>query len=524
MQWNNSYQESLLSFANNINTHEGGTHLSGFRSALTRTRQRLRAQEGPAEGEGGQPPGRGRARGPDRDHLGEDPGPAVRGPDEDQARQPAGRGLRPGGREPRARRVPRGEPRRGARRSSARRCRRSRAREAARKARDLTRRKSALENSDAARQARRLLGARPVARRALHRRGRLGRRLRQAGPRPQHAGRSCRCAARSSTSRRTASTRCSRNKEIQALITAIGTGIREEFDIEKARYHKVIVMMRRRRRRRAHPHARPHLPLPRDAGADRGRLRLHREAAALQGEGRQQGASTSRRSPSSRRSCCATSSRRWRSSTARASEFKLTHARWQKFVRLLKQYEGWASSLRAEYGHDADHVPRGSRTCSTQGSTDADARRAAARRAAPEGEPYETEVRRARTRRSIVVKVIERKTGLGATHRLRARHVRRRASTAASCGCTGARSSSPARRRSDVDARQEGGRRRESFEDLRRAVLDVAKQGVRHAALQGPRRDERRPALRDHHGRRPRARCSRSRSTTPPRPTRSSRC
>ncbi len=37
MQWNNSYQESLLSFANNINTHEGGSHLSGFRSALTRT-------------------------------------------------------------------------------------------------------------------------------------------------------------------------------------------------------------------------------------------------------------------------------------------------------------------------------------------------------------------------------------------------------------------------------------------------------------------------------------------------------
>ena len=37
MQWNSSYQESTFSFANNINTHEGGTHLSGFRSALTRT-------------------------------------------------------------------------------------------------------------------------------------------------------------------------------------------------------------------------------------------------------------------------------------------------------------------------------------------------------------------------------------------------------------------------------------------------------------------------------------------------------
>src|SRR3954451_3426461 len=37
MQWNSTYQESIFSFANNINTHEGGSHLSGFRAALTRT-------------------------------------------------------------------------------------------------------------------------------------------------------------------------------------------------------------------------------------------------------------------------------------------------------------------------------------------------------------------------------------------------------------------------------------------------------------------------------------------------------
>ena len=37
MQWNTSYQESVFSFANNINTVEGGTHTQGFRSALTRT-------------------------------------------------------------------------------------------------------------------------------------------------------------------------------------------------------------------------------------------------------------------------------------------------------------------------------------------------------------------------------------------------------------------------------------------------------------------------------------------------------
>ena len=37
LQWNDAYSELVFTFANNINTHEGGTHLSGFRSALTRT-------------------------------------------------------------------------------------------------------------------------------------------------------------------------------------------------------------------------------------------------------------------------------------------------------------------------------------------------------------------------------------------------------------------------------------------------------------------------------------------------------
>jgi DNA gyrase subunit B len=37
MQWNSGFQDSVFTFANNINTHEGGTHLSGFRAALSRT-------------------------------------------------------------------------------------------------------------------------------------------------------------------------------------------------------------------------------------------------------------------------------------------------------------------------------------------------------------------------------------------------------------------------------------------------------------------------------------------------------
>src|SRR4029078_1407216 len=46
LQWNSSYQESVFSFANNINTNEGGSHMSGFRSALTRTLNRYAREKG----------------------------------------------------------------------------------------------------------------------------------------------------------------------------------------------------------------------------------------------------------------------------------------------------------------------------------------------------------------------------------------------------------------------------------------------------------------------------------------------
>ena len=46
MQWNDSYSESIYSYANNINTIEGGTHLVGFRSALTRTANNYASSSG----------------------------------------------------------------------------------------------------------------------------------------------------------------------------------------------------------------------------------------------------------------------------------------------------------------------------------------------------------------------------------------------------------------------------------------------------------------------------------------------
>jgi len=53
-QYNDSYNESVFSFANNINTIEGGTHLIGFRTALTRTINRYIA--GQAQAKGGKGP------------------------------------------------------------------------------------------------------------------------------------------------------------------------------------------------------------------------------------------------------------------------------------------------------------------------------------------------------------------------------------------------------------------------------------------------------------------------------------
>ncbi len=50
LQYNDGYAENLFSFANNINTHEGGTHLVGFKAALTRTVNNYAVGSGLAKG------------------------------------------------------------------------------------------------------------------------------------------------------------------------------------------------------------------------------------------------------------------------------------------------------------------------------------------------------------------------------------------------------------------------------------------------------------------------------------------
>jgi DNA gyrase subunit B len=251
MQWNSSYVDSVYSFANNINTHEGGTHLSGFRAALTGHAQPLCARQGTAEGEGGQPRGRGRARGPRRGHLGEAAQPAVRGQTKTKLGNPPIESLVKTAVNQKLAEFMEENPQ-DARQIIMKAISASRARQAARKARELTRRKSALESMSLPGQARRLLDQGSRVRRALHRRGRLRRRLGQDGPRPHLPGDPA-AAREDHQLEKNRINKVLSNNEIQAMITAIGTELGDEFDIAKLRYHRDHRDDRRRRRRLAHP-------------------------------------------------------------------------------------------------------------------------------------------------------------------------------------------------------------------------------------------------------------------------------
>jgi DNA gyrase subunit B len=99
------------------------------------------------------------------------------------------------------------------------------------------------------------------------------------------------------------------------------------------------------------------------------------------------------------------------------SSFKLTQQRWQRFTRLLKEYEGWASTLRAEHGHatitfleESDILDRNL----------GDFKRVVAhlKKRPPKEEPYDTELLSQNGDGRLRVKVIERKTGLATTHQL----------------------------------------------------------------------------------------------------------
>jgi DNA gyrase subunit B len=111
LQYEEGYNENTFTFVNNINTHEGGTHLTGFKAALTRTVNAIANDLGALKKAGLLAHRRGHPRGPLLRHPRQGEGAAVRGADQDQARQRRGRGHREDGGERAPRELPAGAPR-----------------------------------------------------------------------------------------------------------------------------------------------------------------------------------------------------------------------------------------------------------------------------------------------------------------------------------------------------------------------------------------------------------------------------
>ena len=99
LQWNDGYAETIYSFANNINTHEGGTHLSGFRAALTRSVNAYATKNNLAKDLKESVTGDDIREGLTAVISVKIPHPQFEGPDQDQARQHRGQGHRRGHRQ-----------------------------------------------------------------------------------------------------------------------------------------------------------------------------------------------------------------------------------------------------------------------------------------------------------------------------------------------------------------------------------------------------------------------------------------
>jgi len=414
MQWNSSYQESIFSFANNINTHEGGTHLSGFRSALTRTLNRYARDKGllkeKEENLAGEDVREGltavisakltdpQFEGQTKTKLGN---PGMQGFVESIVNARLGEFLEENPRDARAVIM---------KAVSA-----AQARSAARKARDLTRRKSALENSHLPGKLADCSVKDPALAEIFVVEGdSAGGSAKQGRDRSTQAVLPLRGKILNVEKSRI--DKVLANTEVQALITALGTGVRDDFDIEKARYHKCILMT--------------------DADVDGAHIRtlvltlLFREMPELIEAGYvyiakpplykiKQGNQERYIERESELHAILLDGKweRIEILDAQSKSFKLTEARWQRFTRLLKQYEGWASALRAEHGGDAVAFLEESQILD-QSIDSAEALIALLHGDDPESEPYTTEVLDAQDE-LVVVKTIERATGLARTLRMR---------------------------------------------------------------------------------------------------------
>jgi DNA gyrase subunit B len=240
MQWNAGYNDNVFSFANNINTHEGGSHLSGFRAAITRTindyarsKGFLKEKEENLSGEDV------------REGLVAILSVKLREPQfEGQTKTKLGnseiRGFVEGVVSQRFAEFLEENPS-DARQIITKAVQAAHARQAARKARDLTRRKSVLENTTLPGKLADCSIRDPASCELYLVEGdSAGGSAKQARDRSFQAILPLRGKIINVEKARL--NKILSNTEIQAMISACGTSLGDEFDLAGARYHKVIIM------------------------------------------------------------------------------------------------------------------------------------------------------------------------------------------------------------------------------------------------------------------------------------------
>jgi len=349
LQWNGSYQESVFSFANNINTHEGGSHLSGLRSALTRTLNKYARDKGELKEKDDNLSGEDVREGLTAVLSAKLTDPQFEGQTKTKLGNPGMQGFVEGIVNTKLAEFLEENPA-DARAIIRKAVQAAQARSAARKARDLTRRKSALENS------------------------RLPGKLADCSVKdPSLAeifvveGDSAGGSAKQGRDRNTQAVlplrgkilnvekaridKVLQNAEVQALITAIGTGIAGEFDLENARYHKVILMT--------------------DADVDGAHIRtliltlLFREMQPLIDAGfvyiakpplyKIKKGSQERyieNDAELEEVLLADTYEKFEITDRDAKKVKLTEAKWQSYRRSMRRYEQLSAALRARHGED----------------------------------------------------------------------------------------------------------------------------------------------------------------------------
>jgi DNA gyrase subunit B len=359
MQWNTSYVESVFSFANNINTHEGGAHLSGFKAALTRTLNDyarrnglLKEKEDNLEGEDVR---EGLAavlsvklrepqfEGQTKTKLGN---AWVRGLVEQTVNVKLAEFLEENATE--------------AKQIINKALAARNARQAARKARELTRRKSALDSmSLPGKLADCSINDPESAELYLVEGNSAGGSAIDARDRTFQAILPLRGKVINSEKNRI--NKVLSNAEIQSIITAIGTGIGDEFDLEKLRYHRIIVMT--------------------DADVDGSHIRtliltfLYRQMQELV-----EGGYVYIAVPPLYRVKIGSNREQYVEKESQFEDIlvrervgeivlavrdgdaqKVTEARYRRFTKALNEFEGWTARLRADFGPAAAHFVIGHR-------------------------------------------------------------------------------------------------------------------------------------------------------------------